>query len=434
MPPNEPNELYAGPIDFTQKGATFRLEGRISLVWLPSPKVRFDVPSVPAGVNPELGDISLKLEDGTSISRAQVTGRRSGINADEGYSASFSGIIGEWVVRPADGPVHHAFFLLPNFQAPLGQSVRYPDDSTSMGRLTLRGGGWLITLDQVPEEKTFMDFLASRSGFGITHVGRLERDDGSPFTAEDGLDVLNALRWYGSFAAGRWIGPYLPTGFDIADKQVWQVWYCARTVAFHNRPSWLDPNHGGQFEAPFPGFMRLWLDKDWEEVVRLAMHWYIEANAQAGSIEGSIVLTQNALELLASAVLVEHSGQLSAKAYEKVAAADRILLLFRWMGLPIAIPAELTHLLQQAKADHWPDTATAMTMIRNKITHPTKKNRGKLARYVRDVRIEAWKLGLWNLELCLLRLFDYRGEYANRITQKYVGEVETVPWAQPAVT
>lgn len=44
-----------------------------------------------------------------------------------------------------------------------------------------------------------------------------------------------------------------------------------------------------------------------------------------------------------------------------------------------------------------------------------------------------WSLGLWALELCLLRLFGYRGKYSNRITQRYTGEVEDVPWASGPV-
>ena len=30
----------------------------------------------------------------------------------------------------------------------------------------------------------------------------------------------------------------------------------------------------------------------------------------------------------------------------------------------------------------------------------------------------------------LLRLFEYRGTYANRITHAYAGEVENVPWME----
>ena len=87
----------------------------------------------------------------------------------------------------------------------------------------------------------------------------------------------------------------------------------------------MDTSHREHFEVPFSGFLKLWLDEAWQEVIDVAGHWYVEANAQAGSIEGSIVLTQTAFELLASAVLVENENYrwLSADGYERLAASDR---------------------------------------------------------------------------------------------------------------
>jgi hypothetical protein len=93
---------------------------------------------------------------------------------------------------------------------------------------------------------------------------------------------------------------------------------------------------------------------------------------------------------------------------------------------------ELADLTRKAAADNWPDTATSMTMIRNTITHPTKKNWEKFGRHLSGARTDDWALGLWNLELCLLRLFEHRGTYGNRIRQRFVGEVEPVPWALDA--
>jgi hypothetical protein len=429
--PNDRITLYEGPMDVTQREITFRAQGHVYLDWLPIPAVRFEVPSLPNGVYPALEDLCLRLDDGTTVSHARVTESSYTAGAD-GSSAALKGTVKGRVIRPADGPVNYVLFLMPNFKRLAGKPLRYPDGSDRAGRLTLRSGGWLITLDAADGQKAVGEFLDARSGFGITQVGRLEKEDGKDFTADDALAILGALAWYASFAAGRWTGPCLPAGFTADGQQVWQVWSFSRTVPYRWRQTWLDSNRGEQFEAPFPGFLRLRLDEDWEEVVRVAIHWYVEANAQAGSIEGSIVLTQTAFELLASAVLVEHNGWLSTDAYEKIAAADRIRLLFRWAGIPTALPPELPDLIQQAKADNWPDTATAMTMIRNTITHPTKKNREKLGKHPSGARTDAWVLGLWGLELCLLRLFGYRGTYGNRIRQQFAGEVEPVPWADDA--
>ena len=47
---------------------------------------------------------------------------------------------------------------------------------------------------------------------------------------------------------------------------------------YRHRQSWMDNGDNEHFEQPFPGFVKLWLDDSWEDVIRLAIHWYIEAN------------------------------------------------------------------------------------------------------------------------------------------------------------
>jgi hypothetical protein len=427
--PNEPIMLYTGPAKFTQKAKTFEAVVQIALDWLPSPRIEFSVPSVPSGVSAAPGDLSLRLDDGTVIPHARATGV-SYAGGPEGLKCqNLSGVIGERVVRSTGASATYAVFAVPNFDQPMGKPIAYPDRSSRAHRLTLSGGGWKVTLDAADNFKEAVKRLDASSGFAVTQVGKLEKDDGEPFTADDAIAALIALEWYISFAYGRWTGPFLPKGFDANGSKVWEVWHKSRAVPYRYRQAWLDRIHGDQFEAPFAGFMRRWRDEAWEEVVRVAIHWYVEANAQAGSIEGSIVLTQTAFELLAAGVLVENFGWLSSDGYDKLPAADRIRLLLSWAGIPTAIPAELDDLDKLAKADNWPDTPTAMTMIRNTITHPTKKNREKFGRHTHAARVDAWTLGLWNLELCLLRLFDYRGTYANRITQEFQGEACPVPWA-----
>jgi hypothetical protein len=424
--PGEAILIFDGPINFTQAGNSFRTDARISLRWLPSPAIHLEVLKVPEGIYPKLGEFSLCLDDGTEVPNGFVTGipmsMRGGV-----FSASLSGIINERVVSPADKPVVYAMFLLPNYDQPFGHSVLYPDQSRQASRLILKGGGWNINLDSVDDRKNVEDDLKVNSGFGITQVGR-------SFSAVDAQAALSALAWYVSFAAGRWTGPCLTTGFDAGGKQMWQVWDYNRTVPFRHRESWVDRVHGEQFVGPFPGFMKLWLDDTWEEVVRLAIHWYIEANALAGSVEGSIVLTQTAFELLASAVLTDHNGWLSQEGSDKLSAADRIRLLFLWAGIPTGIPSELGDLIKLAKSfedfmlNKIPDAAAAMTTIRNTITHPTRKNREKFGKHSYEGRTDAWTLGMRNLELCLLKLFEHRGTYADRIARKWQGEVMPVPW------
>ncbi len=155
------------------------------------------------------------------------------------------------------------------------------------------------------------------------------------------------------------------------------------------------------------------------------VRWFIEANAQAGSIEGSIVLTQAAFEVLPSAVLVENLNRLSNTRYGELGAAGQVRELLCWAGIPSGVPAALAELTRAAASNNWPDAPTAMIRVRKTIIHPSRQNREVYRQHSDEVRTEVWKLGLWALELCLLRLFEYRGKYLNRIAQR----VEDVPWA-----
>src|SRR5438046_291093 len=85
--PNDPIPLHSGLIAFTQNGTSFQAEARIHLEWLPSPRIRFDIPEVPVGAHSELGDLSLRLDDGTVIEHAYISGSNRS-NGPEGFKAS----------------------------------------------------------------------------------------------------------------------------------------------------------------------------------------------------------------------------------------------------------------------------------------------------------------------------------------------------------
>jgi hypothetical protein len=425
---NDPIRLYSGVIEFTQNGATFKAEGDIFLRWLPTPRIRFEVPAVPSDTHPGLGEIALRLDDGTEIPRCFTTNLTAAF-AWPGHPSGISGRIQQQVIRPKDDAVFYALFLLPNFVKMIGRPITYTGRDGRAARLKLSGSDWRITVDQAENISQATEYLTINSGIAVTHIGRLERDDENPFTATECWKILEALGWYFSFCCGRWTGPCLVYGFAADGQKAWEIWDHARIAPFRESIMWLETSVTEHLETPFPSFLNKWLDDDWKETVNIAIHWYIEALAQAGSIEGAIVLTQTALELLSSAVLVENFDWLNTEGYDRLTASHRIHLLFRWAGIPTGIPAELKYLTQQAKADNWPDTSTAMTAIRNTITHPTRKNRLIFARQTDEARAEAWNLGVWSLELCLLRLFDYQGTYGNRLKDRRAGQVEPVPWA-----
>ena len=66
------------------------------------------------------------------------------------------------------------------------------------------------------------------------------------------------------------------------------------------------------------------------------------------------------------------------------------------------------------------------TDLRNKIVHPVRKdNRANLT--VEDM----WniiQIGTKYIELIVLSSIGYKGEYSNRLKERWFGEVEVVPW------
>jgi hypothetical protein len=200
----------------------------------------------------------------------------------------------------------------------------------------------------------------------------------------------------------------------------------------------------------FPGFVRRWKDPLWHEPIRLGTHFYIESNRGGGDVESAIVIVQAAMELLACTLLVEHLQKVSESDFDskKYPAHIKIRETLVWAGIPTEMPDSLTHLSEAHASINRKDEQRTIafkkstngkndlhdgpriyTSTRNWIGHPTKRNREKFRSLTSPALTEAWTLGVWYLELLLLRLMDFDGLYSNRLVgQKCVGEVEPVPW------
>lgn len=162
--------------------------------------------------------------------------------------------------------------------------------------------------------------------------------------------------------------------------------------------------------------------------LKLAIHWYIEANTNAGAVEGSVVLAQAALELLAWAVIVDERGREDAKVFRKAHAAEKIRKLLRELQVPTDIPGELAELRNAAYRLNTPTDPEIFVRLRNGIVHSNKSKRADIAPIIDSARWQALQYGLWCIEMVIIRLCKYQGVYSDRLRHKWVGEVTTVPW------
>jgi hypothetical protein len=281
--------------------------------------------------------------------------------------------------------------------------------------------------------------LDDQGGFGLTHVGRLKRIDGRQFDKDQALDKLDALYYFLSFVRGLWCGPILPIGL-ADDKVSWQVWDTPRLTPWKYVSSWFYTFEPQEINEAFNGYMEKWVDPFWNEPTRLAIHWYIEANIGSGGVEGSIVLIQAALEMLSWIYLIEAPGAskpCTINEFENWPASKKIENLLKSMGIPVTIPNQLTELqkalveLQKIdfNAKSFPFGSYIFTYIRNRITHATGVDRAKLGSISFEARVEAKDLGLWYVEMVLLRLFGFNGEYYMRFRHgSPANRVMRVPW------
>lgn len=78
----------------------------------------------------------------------------------------------------------------------------------------------------------------------------------------------------------------------------------------------------------------------------------------------------------------------------------------------------------------WQDAPKALVELRHGYVHANRDQRKVVLSASNLATFEAWQLSLWYQELALLYLVDHRGEYRNRMTAEWLGQVEAVPWSK----
>ena len=235
------------------------------------------------------------------------------------------------------------------------------------------------------------------------------------------------MHYFLSFALGRWAGLAFPIGFDKAGKKAFQQWGLPMTAAgpWRGSCSWFDSNHGEFLAQVFPGFVALWKNELWHRALSEGLYWYLAACERGTGIgvEPGLILAQTSLELLAWTYCVQHRKLVSADAFEPrgLSAADKLRMLASSLDIPLVLSA-----LHAKRGEKWQDGMDAITGIRNTIVHPRTKGKKELPE---GSYYDGWALSLWYIDMVLLRLCEYSGQYSNRLVRRWRGKVETVPWA-----
>jgi hypothetical protein len=121
------------------------------------------------------------------------------------------------------------------------------------------------------------------------------------------------------------------------------------------------------------------------------------------------------LELLSWAVLQRHLW-LTKDGLGRLPAGSRVRLLLHWASIPVELPSHFGALAARRARLSQPDAAGPELIfgVRNSLVHPPKRIE-EPEWPNRDELLETWQLATWYLELAVLRLLGYEGEYLSRL-------------------
>ena len=321
-------------------------------------------------------------------------------------------------------------FNFPQFLGWKGVFLKKNKKIYRKGLVLLEKGEWKVIINAASNLKELTEKLKSEGGYAITHVGIIEKKYKKNFKIDEALNILHALSWFFSFCRGFFVGSLLPVGFNRKNELSFKRWHKGLLDSWRYVFSWFDHHNGQLISEVFPGFFKLWQDEIWKDTIETAIYWYIRSNTSESGIDGSVILAQAALELLAWTLLVDDRKKFNYKEFNSMSAAEKITRLLSECNIPIEIPSTLSELNKLKKRlknkSDW-NGPKAFTEIRNLLVHPGKR-RNRLAGKELPLA-ETWKLGLWYIELVLLYIFEHVGYYADRLRKDgWVGQVDLVPW------
>lgn len=423
-------QLLAGSEAVQGRGrATLQLQPKLTLMvraeFLQSALTAFAAFDKPDHVEFQFGD---------GFQSTQAIAASLAINADE----SSSTVLAELIPNPQRmrrGQPNELISRLvfhvanfPNFLGTAGPSGDFILRTSAGGRkrmanAVLADPPWIIQLQSMMETDKTVEKLSRSGGYGITHIAQLTRADGQTFAADDAENMLQRVYLFLSFARGAWAPVVLNVGFDKTGNRVYENWGVRIGTPWESCRSWFDRNRGQALGAVYPGFCALLREPTMGRAVNRTVYWYLRSNrgGDGSGIDSGIILSQAALELLASAYLEAQNIKMPARSR----AADQLREVLSRLGIPVEIPDALAGLQEGQRQNCWQDGPEAITRIRNELVHPKRKLPIKLGAVVPS----AWSLAQWYIELLILRLSGYSGQYSNRLQARWVGEVEDVPWA-----
>jgi hypothetical protein len=427
--PNEEITVYDGKVEIAQNGVTMLGNARIFLRWHPACGLRFNANLTEALSTTKYfiknGPVEINLPEKPEAKpiEATITSIR-----DMFARTNVAGRVREIVVGEGLGLTTLKFHA-PNFTS-FKAKIISNGKAVWGGRHVLEGQGWRVILDE-QRDGVERSELTEAAGTAITHVGQIEKIDGTEFNAADTLELVECLSNFLSFAKSHWTGPLLFAGFDKTDALIYERHFDTRVTPERSLWHWLDDMKDDTIESLFPEFVNKWFDPKWQDILRICVYFFVDANLPEHSAEGGIIEFWAIFEALGWIEFVE-TNKYTADQYYGLRSDSKLAELLNLYNIDTTLPSELSRLTAEAAKESLTvrDGAAAVAVIRNGFAHPSPRNRRLLATTV-DLTEWTFLLARKYAGLCLLRQFHYQGSFINyfKKAEWLAGAAELVPWS-----
>ncbi|WP_316776580.1 hypothetical protein [Pedobacter antarcticus] len=405
--PNETIKIYTGDFALRNQGETYNINGEIHFKWFPDMGVKFKGSFVD-NANPGLK----WLEQYEILIDNRVTGKIYVTGIDLTGKPTCSGEGNVFIWGESTIPVTEVSFSIPNMREFLGGSVKdiMPTGvKMQKSRLVLDDKPYNIVIDKLVNYKERKEKLSDSGGYLITYAGKITKKKGS-------INLAELHKWHDRFhhflyfLNGRRVAPMFYTG-AYEGQNIWTD-YSNYTIDIHKYVNcWSDIMFLNDLPQLWKSYNKLWKEELDQDFLITAIHWYVEANSNAGMVDGSIILIQTALELIYNWLIVEHQKVIIGGDAEGMSAANKIRLLIYQFRISTAVPPAFKELAAIPNVQDGPEV---FVKIRNALVHGQESKRAELKKITPKAKYQALQLGIWYVELALLYILGYKGKYNNR--------------------
>lgn len=433
---NSPVKIYEGEYLLKSEARELKIIGKIIFNWVASSGSHFSGQVIKDG-SPLLqfsntNETYRVLIDGLEFGSGYINNTSFGNGDSE--TVIKGKILGQAVFGDKSIAVEKLIFSIPNLRDFHGFPVKTNSASNfsiSSNRIVLENEHYLITIDKCKDFKIKINSLDEKGGFNITYYGELTIKKGT-IKLEESSEIFHCLSTFLTFINGRRTSAFFIQGI-FENEVIWCDFTDYLVDSYKQVQTWPQRNSVSGLSEVWKEFSLLWKDTNNKNFLISAIHWYIEANGNSGFTEGSIIMTQTALELLYNWWIIENKKMILGKDSENISASNKIRLLLSQLNIPHTVPPAFNKLQQFIdETENITDAPEGIVQIRNAIVHSQQEKRNKLFQIDYMAKHQASQLSIWYIEMTLLRILNFDDKYFNRCAKSvFAFEAEiNVPWTK----